>query len=128
MPPLRRIFSISAADLQTIAMIELTILTWFPSILSRLAAGRPGAIALDYLKYLGCNLLYRQVSINRHQPSLARVVFGYWLGLQFIGRQSIPDDFFTVIFAGHQRRTVNIASISDLGWLGVDVVDSSTDG
>src|SRR5207244_4038542 len=92
------------------------------------AAGRSGAVALDYLENLLCNLVYWQVSIYGNQPPFARVVFGYRLGLQFVGRQSIPDDFFTVIFAGHQRRTINIASISDTGWLGVDVVDPSTDG
>src|SRR6185312_8164894 len=60
--------------------------------------------------------------------SFARVVFRYRLGLQFVGRQPVPNDVFAVIFSGHQRRTINIASISNFGWLGVDVVDPSTDG
>ena len=95
---------------------------------SSLVAGRHPALALDHFENLLGDLVDRQVAIHRNQPPFARVVFGYGLGLQFVGRQSFPDDFFTVIFAGHQRRTINIASISDTGWLGVDVVDPSTDG
>ena len=39
-----------------------------------------------------------------------------------------PDDFFPIIIPGHQGGTINIALISDTGWLGEYVVDPSTDG
>src|SRR5450432_2283258 len=119
MPPLRRIFSISAADLQTIAIIHLSYLL--------LLTDRHAALALDHFENLLRHLIDRQVAIDRDQPPFARVVLGYGRGLQFVSRQPVADDVFTIIVAGHQRRTVNIASISDTGWLGVDVVDPSTD-
>src|SRR5216684_5727118 len=129
MLPLRRIFSISDADLQTIAMSSSPIrLSLFSLPLIHFVAGSPGALALDHLENLLRNLVYRQVSVYGNQPPLAGVVLGHGLGLLFVSRQTVPDDFFTVIIPGHQRRTINIAFISDTGWLGVYVVDPSTDG
>src|ERR1700680_3948924 len=120
MPPLRRIFSISAVDLQTIAMGPAVIMP------GSVAAGSPSALALDHLENLRCNLVYWKVSIDGNQPPLAGVVLSHRLGLLFVSRQTVPNDFFTVIIPGHQRGTINIAFISDTGWLGVYVVDPST--
>ena len=67
MPPLRRIFSISAADLQTIMIYRSNFLSdlWI--------TGRHTPLALDHLENLLGDLLDRQIAIDGNQPPFARV-------------------------------------------------------
>src|SRR5215470_17922269 len=84
--PLRRIFSSSAPDLQTIAMLNC------PEGLSR-------------------NFLRRSVAINFPQPPLAAVIIDQGKRLTLVGLQALGDDFLGVVLARHQLRTINIASV-----------------
>src|SRR5580700_96100 len=102
MRPLARMRSISAVDLQTIAIP-----------------------VLNHVEHLPGNLTHRQVAIHRNQASLLLIVFRHRPGLQVIRLQTFPDHFLPIIAADYQRRTVNIADIRDSRWLEIDVIDVS---
>jgi len=66
MPPLRRIFSISAADLRIIAIVHSHVKSGLT------AAGYSPARKLSMiLKICAVTLVYRQVSVHGNQPSFA---------------------------------------------------------
>src|ERR1700685_317057 len=102
MRPLARIRSISAVDLQTIAIPML-----------------------NHPEHLSRDFAYRQVAIHRNQAPLQLIVFRHGPGLHIIRLQTLPDHFLAIIAADYQRRTVNITDIRDARWLEVDVIDVS---
>src|ERR1700674_66470 len=102
MRPLFRILSISAVDLQTIAIPML----YHPENL-------PG----DFANF--------QVAIHRNQATLLLVIFRHRPGLEVIFQQTFPDHFLAIVAADYQRRTVNIANVRDARWLEIDVIDVS---
>src|SRR5580704_11141911 len=102
MRPLARIRSISAVDLQTIAIPML-----------------------NHPKNLSGYLAHRQVAFHRHQAPFLLVVFRYGPGLQVICLQTFPDHFLAIIAADYQLGTVNVANIRDARWLEINVVDMS---
>ena len=111
MRPLRRIFSISAADLQTIAILSCA-----------------GAVALDLLENLLRHLVHRQTAVHCNQPPFARVVLRHRPGLLLIRGQTFPDHFLAVIIADDQLGTVKVANFIDAGWLKMDVINVSVGG
>src|SRR5580700_3444248 len=102
MRPLARIRSISAVDLQTIAIPML-----------------------NHPKNLSGYLAHRQVAFHRHQAPFLLVVFRYGPGLQVICLQTFPDHFLAIIAADYQLGTVDIANVRDARWLEIDVIDVS---
>src|SRR5580658_8602838 len=102
MRPLVRIRSISAVDLQTIAIPVLN---------------HPEHLPRDFANF--------QLAIHRNQPTLPLVVFRHGPGLQVVRLQALPDHFLTIVAADYQRRTVDIADIRDARWLEIDVIDVS---
>src|ERR1700722_8749362 len=102
MRPLVRILSISAADLQTIAIAML-----------------------NHIEHLPGDLGYFQVAIHRNQSALLLIVFRHRAGLQVIRLQTFPDHFLAIVAADDQLRTVNIADVGDARWLEIDVIDVS---
>src|SRR5882762_3294680 len=105
--PLRRIFSISAGDLQIIAILDVVI---------------------DDAKNLRGHLVGRQIPIHRLQASLRLVVIRHRPRLEIELVQTLPDHFLAVILADDELASVAITKLVDLGWLKVDVVDPSTGG
>src|SRR5580700_6977648 len=102
MRPLARMRSISAVDLQTIAIPML-----------------------NHVEHLPGNLAHGQVAIHRNQASLLLIVFRHRPGLLVIRLQTFPNHFLPIVAADYQRRTVNIADIRDSRWLEIDVIDVS---
>src|ERR1700747_2774564 len=105
--PLRRIFSISAGDLQTIAILDVVV---------------------DNAKNLFRHLIGRQIAVHRVQTPLGLVILSYWPRLLIEFVQTRPNHFFTIVVADNQLCAVNVTKLIDLGWLKVDVVDPSTGG
>src|SRR5271170_7945039 len=102
MRPLVRILSISAVDLQTIAIPML-----------------------NHVKHLSGNLAHRMVAVHRNKTPLLLVIFRHRPGLPIIRLQTLPDHFLAIVAADYQRGTVNIANVSDARWLEIDVIDVS---
>src|SRR5579864_4221347 len=102
MRPLFRICSISAVDLQTIAIPML-----------------------NHPENLPSNLSDFQVAVQRNQAAFLLIVFRHRPGLEVIFRQTFPDHFLAIIAADYQRGTVNIANIGDARGLEIDVIDVS---
>jgi hypothetical protein len=110
--PLRRIFSISLADLQTIAM---------SSCLS--------VMIFQYPENLRRHLIHRQVAIHRDQPPGALVIVRHRTSLLLKSRDSWLNYFQPVVIAGYQLGTVRfIANVIESGRLEVDVIDPPTGG
>src|SRR4029077_14254349 len=105
--PLCRIFSISAGDLQTIAILDVII---------------------DNAKNLRGHLVGRQIPIHCLQPPLRPVVFRHGLRLLFERMQTLSDDGLAVVRTNDQLGPIEVTTLIDLGWLKVDVVDPSTGG
>src|ERR1700722_499305 len=102
MRPLLRIRSISAADLQTIAISML-----------------------DHIKQLSGNFADRQIAIHRHQSPFMLIVLRDGPSLKVIRLETFPDHFLAIVAADNQRRTVNVAEVADARWLEIDVIDVS---
>src|ERR1700722_384282 len=102
MRPLLRIRSISAVDLQTIAIAML-----------------------DHPKNLSGDLAHRQIAIHSDQAPLVLIVCRHGPGLQVIGLQTFPDHLLAIIAADYQLGTINVANIGDARGLEVDVIDVS---
>jgi hypothetical protein len=102
MRPLFRILSISAVDLQTIAIPML-----------------------NHPENLSGDLSNFQVPVQRNQAALLLIVFRHRPGLEIIFRQTFPDYLLAIVAADYQRGTVNVANISDARGLEIDVIDVS---
>src|SRR5215470_765011 len=101
--PLCRIFSSSAPDLQTIAMLNC-----------------PEDLCRNFLRHL--------VAIDFPQLSLTAVIINQGKRLMLVSLQALGDDFLGIILARRQLRTINIASVGDARRLRVNVVDPSAGG
>src|SRR5580704_8956221 len=108
MRPLCRIRSISAADLQTIAMLCAKV--------------------LNNPEDLGGDFVHRTVTIYCVQSACALVVVRYRGSQSLVSRQTGLNYFKPVIIAGDQLRGINIANFVDMGPLGVNVIDPPTGG
>src|SRR5580704_12409529 len=102
MRPLVRILSISAVDLQTIAIAML-----------------------NHPKNLSGDFAHRQVAIHRNQATLLLIVFRHGPGLQVICLQTFPDHFLAIVAADYQLGAVNVANVWDARGLEIDVIDVS---
>src|ERR1700739_4455265 len=110
MCPLRRIFSISLADLQTIAMSSCL-----------------GVMIFQYPEDLRRYLIHWQVAIHRDQPPGALVIVRHRTSLLLKGRESWLNYFQPVVIAGYQLGPVRfIANFVESGRLGVDTIDPPT--
>src|SRR5205085_10392216 len=81
----------------------------------------------DHLKDLLRHLIRRQISVHRNQASFVLVIIRHRPRLRIIGGQTLDNHVLAVVIASHQLGTVNITDFVVTGWLGVDVVDPSTD-
>src|SRR5579863_10359738 len=102
MRPLLRMRSISAADLQTIAIT-----------------------VLNHIEQLSGNFADRQIPIHRHQPPFVFIVLRHGPGLKVICLKTFPDHFLAIVAADYQWRTVDVTNIRDARWLEIDVIDVS---
>src|ERR1041385_7131297 len=102
--PARRILSISADDLQTIA------------------------IPVDGLQHVLGHLFRGPVAVDFHQTTRLAVIVLHRLSLGIVGVQPFLDDLFVVIMTNFERRTVCVANAGNLGRLEVDVVDPTAGG
>src|SRR5579863_2665778 len=110
--PLRRIFSISLADLQTIAMFSCS-----------------GVMIFQYPENLRRHLIHWQVAIHRDQAAGALVIVRHRTSLLLKCRESWLNYFQPVVIAGYQLGPVRfIANFIESGRLEVDVIDPSTGG
>src|ERR1700750_1343987 len=103
MCPLRRIFSISVGDLQTIDMLNST-------------------------KCLPHHFFYRQIAIDSHKPSLRGIIVRQGKGLWLVGFQPFFDNVFPVVGAAIQSCTLDVTNAFNFWRLEVNVVDPSTGG
>src|SRR5271157_434562 len=104
MRPLRRIFSISDADLQTI-----DILFYCTHRLRR----------YDF---------HRLVAVHFHHTAPGLVIVQHRNRLPLIGFQPLRNNFLGVVWTHDKSPAVDIADAFNFGWLEVDVVDPSTGG
>src|SRR5271167_41989 len=102
MRPLARMRSISAVDLQTIAIP-----------------------VFNHPEHLPGDLAHRQVAIHRYQTPLLLVIFRHRPGLQVIRVQTLADHFLAIIAADYQRGAINVANVGDARWLEIDVINVS---
>jgi hypothetical protein len=103
MRPLRRIFSISDADLQTIAILYCT-------------------------ERLRRDLIDGLLTIDLHELSSVAVIAHQWKRLPLIGLQPFSNNFFVVVRPNDKSPAVDIADAFNFGWLKIDVVNPSTGG
>ena len=96
--PLCRIFSISAADLQTIAMLRVMI--------------------FQYPVNLTGNVVYRQIAVYRNQPACTLIVIRNRTRQLLKCRESWLNYFQPVVIAGLQLRPVRFIAnfINRGGW------------
>src|SRR6516165_876492 len=111
MRPLRRIFSISAVDLQTIAILAAV-----------------AGVGLYGLKNLLGHLIDWQAAIDRDQPPFLLVVLRYRPGLLLVGKQPFANHLVANIITGNQLGTVDVTKFIDARWLEMDVVNATTEG
>src|SRR5579871_6093094 len=112
MRPLCRIFSISLADLQTIAMC---------SFLRVMVFQNPEDLLGD--------IIHRQIAIHTNQAACALIIIRYGTRLLLKRRKSWLNHFQPVVVAGYQLRPMRlIAHFIESGRLEVDVIDPSTGG
>src|SRR5215469_5340711 len=112
MRPLCRIFSISAADLQTIAIFPFLRLMIFQD---------PVDLTRD--------IINRQIAVYANQPARALVIVRHRARLLLERRESWLNHFQPVIIAGYQLRPMRfVTNLIETGWLEVDVIDPSTGG
>src|SRR5271165_5501126 len=104
MRPLRRIFSISDADLQTI----------------------------DILLYCAHRLrrdcFHRLVAVYFHHTAPVLVIVQHRNCLPLVGFQPLGNSFLGVVWTNDESPAVDIADAFNFGWLEVDVVDPSAGG
>src|SRR5581483_2422424 len=103
MRPLRRILSSSAADLQTIAI-------------------------LNNAQRLGRNCFHRTFAVDLVQLSLGAVILHDRERLLLVFLQALGYHFLAIVAAGGEQATVNVAQVSDTGRLKVNVVDPPAGG
>ena len=103
MRPLRRIFSISDTDLQTIAILYCT-------------------------ERLRRNLVDGLFTVDLHQLPSVAVIAHQWKRLPLISLQSLGDNFLVVVRPNNKSPAVDIADAFNFGWLKIDVVNPSTGG
>ena len=103
MCPLRRIFSISDGDLQTIDMLNST-------------------------KCLPHHFFDRLIAIDSHQPPPGRVIVHQGQRLPLIGFQPFFDNVFPVVGAANQSCAFDVTDAFNFWRLEVNVVDPSTGG
>src|ERR1700678_473238 len=113
MRPLCRIRSISAVDLQTIAIPYALVLP---------------VMILKNLENLLRALVDRPISIHRDEPASTLVIIGHRTSLLLVGRQTGLNHFQPVVIAGHQLRPVAVTYFIGAGRLEVDVIDPPTGG
>src|ERR1017187_4164671 len=111
MRPLCRSFSISAADLHTIAILPFLIVMIF-----------------QYPENLFLDIVHRQIPVNRDQPAGSLVVMKSATSLLLVCRESGLNHFQPVVIAGHQLLPIHVADFIYAGRLEVDVIDPSTGG
>src|SRR5215472_19280011 len=110
--PLCRIFSISLADLQTIAMTSFSRVVIFNDPVN-----------------LGRYIVHRLIAIDRDQPTSPLVVVRHRTRLLLECRESGLNDFQPVVIAGNQLGRVSfVALLIRTRRLQVDVIDPSTGG
>src|SRR5271170_2212759 len=112
--PLCRIRSISAADLQTIAMC------FIKKTLRVMVLKNPE----DFFRYN----VHRPIAVDGDQSSGAPIIIGHRTSLFLICRDTGLNYFQPVVITGHQLRPVNVAKFIDTGRLEVDVIDPPTGG
>src|SRR5664280_2328441 len=101
--PLRRIFSISPEDLQTIAI-------------------------LDCLQRLRGHVVGRQITSHFQQSPTAAIIVRQGKCLLFVSLQALNDHFFTIVTPRAQNGAIYITDAGDARWLKVNVIDSPTGG
>src|SRR5579864_968465 len=112
MRPLCRIFSISLADLQTIAMLSFLRVMIFQDLVD-----------------LRSHVINRLITIHRDQSSGTLVIIRHRTRLLLESRESWLNHFQPVIIAGYQLRPMRfVANFIETGRLEVDVIDPSTGG
>src|SRR6516162_4631664 len=111
MRPLRRIFSISAVDLQTIAILAAV-----------------AGVGLYGLKNLLGHLIDWQAAIDRDQPPFLLVVLRNRPGLLLVSKQTFANHLVAIIVTGNQLGTVDVTKFIDARWLEMDVVNATTEG
>src|SRR5260370_8189877 len=74
------------------------------------------------------DVVHRQITVYRDQPSCALVIVSHGASLLLVSRQSRLNDFQSVVIAGHQLRSVEVANFIEAGRLEVDVIDPPTGG
>src|SRR5690349_15289069 len=98
MCPARRILSISAGDLQTIAILK-------------------------HFQRLSGDGFHISLTVNHMQTAHRPVILGQGLRQLLIFLQALSDDALTVVLARDQLCAVHVAYCISSGWLKVDVVD-----
>ena len=99
------IFSISAGDLQTIAILNLVI---------------------DSAVNLRRHLVHGQIAVYRHQTAFGLIVISYRPGLQVKLMQPFANHFLAVIIADDKLRPINVTKLIYLGRLKVNVIGAAT--
>src|SRR5260370_28876950 len=74
------------------------------------------------------NVIHWQSTVKRYQPSCALVIVSHGASLLPISRQSRLNDFQSIVIAGHQLRSVEVANFIETWRLEVDVIDPPTGG
>src|SRR5581483_3836885 len=103
MRPLRRILSSSAADLQTIAI-------------------------LNNAQRLRCDCFHRAFAVDLVQLTLGPVILRHGQRLLLVFLQALGYHFLAIVAAGGEQAAVNVAQVSDTGRLKVNVVDPPAGG
>src|ERR1700682_320940 len=74
------------------------------------------------------NFVHWQIAVYRDQPSCALVIVSHGTSLLLVSRQSRLNDFQSIVIAGHQLRSVEVANFIEARRLEVDVIDPPTGG
>src|SRR5512146_3327699 len=103
MRPLRRIFSISPGDLQTIAI-------------------------LDCSKYVRRDLFHRLITVHGSESPRSLVILDEGTGLPLVFLQTLDDNFLAVVGPNDKFRPLDIADAVNAWRLIVNVVDPPAGG
>src|SRR6185437_12738842 len=129
MRPLRRIFSISVADLHTIAIRSTNLIYFYSNFYSNLKSpgNGPGVGWMDDdREYVARHLVHRPFPIYQVQLPFTSVIRSHRPRLLVVGLQTGGDHVLAVIVTDYQLGAVHVAQFIHAGRLKVNVVDPST--